>query len=244
MIEQLVVIAHEIVGGPRHGHALLEQAHLELAQALLAAVVGVRDERGHRHAALGRRLQRRLDLGAIEPEDDDVHALRGVLDGRHERRDPVLGLNQQLHRRVHHAATLRRMAATASVQKRTDRNGDRPTLEQVNTRPAASGGALSSPSPCCRWRCLLFAQDARRHGRDLARPRRCRRAGPGERPRRERRASRARTSRSSKESDSGTSPKFDVRRRTRHQVEGQARRRGEVGDGRHAPALGRRLRGR
>ena len=75
MIEQLVVIAHEVLGGPRDGDALLEQAHLELAQALLAAVVGVRDERGHRHAALGRRLQRRLDVGAIESEDDDVDAL-------------------------------------------------------------------------------------------------------------------------------------------------------------------------
>src|SRR6187551_3074780 len=47
--QQLVVIAREVVGGPRHLHARLEQTHLELAEALLAAVVGVGDERGHRY---------------------------------------------------------------------------------------------------------------------------------------------------------------------------------------------------
>jgi hypothetical protein len=50
----------------RDRHACLQQTHLELAEAVLAAVVGVRDERGHRHAPLGRILQPRLELGAID----------------------------------------------------------------------------------------------------------------------------------------------------------------------------------
>jgi hypothetical protein len=60
--EQLVVVADEVVGRPRHRDAGVQQAHLEFAQALFAAMVGIGDERRDRHAALGRRLQCRLDL--------------------------------------------------------------------------------------------------------------------------------------------------------------------------------------
>ena len=46
----------------RYGHARLEPAHFQFAGALLAAVVGVRDEGGYR-AAFGCVLQLRPDLG-------------------------------------------------------------------------------------------------------------------------------------------------------------------------------------
>ena len=45
--QQFVVIAHEIVGGPRNSNARFQQAHLELAEAFLAAVVSIGNQRGH-----------------------------------------------------------------------------------------------------------------------------------------------------------------------------------------------------
>ena len=75
----------------------VEQAQLELAQALLAAAVGVRDQRTHHDAARHGRFERLLELDAIEAEDDDVDRLPGLRDGLHERRDAVVGLDDQLH---------------------------------------------------------------------------------------------------------------------------------------------------
>ncbi len=68
----LAVIARQVVGGARDGDPGVEQLQLELAQALLAAAVGVRDERAHDDAARDGRLERLLELGPVEPEDDDV----------------------------------------------------------------------------------------------------------------------------------------------------------------------------
>ena len=48
----LAVVARQVVGRARDGDAGVEQPHLELPQALLAALVGVRDERADEHAAL------------------------------------------------------------------------------------------------------------------------------------------------------------------------------------------------
>ena len=88
-----------------------------------------------------------------------------------------------------------------------------------------------------------FAQEpgSRRH---LAGSRR--RGGAGSRGRARREGSRARapTFTFIEESDRRHVAEVRGRRRTRHQVEGQARRRGQVGDRRHPPALGRRLPGR
>jgi len=84
-------------------------------------VVGVGDECGHRHAPLGGVLQLSLDLGTIEPEDDDVDALLGLLDRRDERRDAVLRLNEQFHRPVSTEGHLTPNGGSSSVQKGTDR---------------------------------------------------------------------------------------------------------------------------
>ena len=96
---QLVVIAHQVGGGPRNSDAHFEQAHLELAQVYLAAPVGVRDQCAHRNAAGDRGLQRRLNLGAVETEDNDLDALLGASDSRKQRRNSVVRLDQQIHGR-------------------------------------------------------------------------------------------------------------------------------------------------
>ena len=74
----LAVIARQIVGGARDRDPGIEQPQLELAQDLFAAAVGVRDERADDDAARDRRLERLLELDAIEAEDDDVDRLLRV----------------------------------------------------------------------------------------------------------------------------------------------------------------------
>ena len=49
-----------------------------LRRLLLAAAVGVRDQRADDDAARDGRLERLFELGPIEPEDDDVDRLLGV----------------------------------------------------------------------------------------------------------------------------------------------------------------------
>jgi hypothetical protein len=68
----LAVIPRQIVGGARDRDAGVEQPQLQLPQDLFAAAVGVRDQRADDDAARDRRFERLLELGAIEPEDDDV----------------------------------------------------------------------------------------------------------------------------------------------------------------------------
>ena len=93
----LAVIARQIVGGARHGDAGVEQPQLELAQALLAAAVGVRDQRPDHDAARHGRLERLLELDAIEAEDDDVDRLPGLTHRFQQRGEAVVGLDDQLH---------------------------------------------------------------------------------------------------------------------------------------------------
>ena len=95
---QLVVIAHQIVSGPRNGASQCEQTHLELAQVNLAAPVGVSNQRTHRNAAADRSLQLRLNFGSVETEDHDLDAFLGVSDSRKQRRDSVVRLDQEFHR--------------------------------------------------------------------------------------------------------------------------------------------------
>src|SRR5687767_14972144 len=148
--QHLVVIAREVVRGPRHGHTRIEQTHLELAEALLAAVVGVGDKRGHRYATLGRVLQCRLDLGSIESEDDDVDALLRLPDRRDERRDAVLRLNEQLHRPVSTKVHGTPNGGSPSVQKGTDREDRFPYAGDMTKRTRRVGGlALSTALALC-----------------------------------------------------------------------------------------------
>ena len=91
------MIARQVVGRSRDGDAGREQPHLELAEVLLAAAVGVGDERADRHAARDRRRQRLLELRAIEAEDHDVDRLLRALDRLQERRQAVVGLDDEFH---------------------------------------------------------------------------------------------------------------------------------------------------
>ena len=93
----LVVIADQVVGSASHDDSGIETAQLQLAQTLFAAAVGKCDQGGHLDAPLRRRLQRRLDVLAIEAEDGNLHAFLRALDGREQRRHAVGGLNDQFH---------------------------------------------------------------------------------------------------------------------------------------------------
>jgi hypothetical protein len=81
-----------------------EATQLELAEALFAAAVVEGDQRGHLDAPRRRRLQRRLDVRAIEAEHGNLHALLRALDGREQRRHAVGGLDDQLHDGISSAA--------------------------------------------------------------------------------------------------------------------------------------------
>ena len=93
----LAVIARQVVGGARDDDAGREEAHLELAQVLLAAAIGVGDQGAHGYAARHRRLERLLQLRPIEAEDDDVDRALGLLDRLQQRRHAVVWLDDELH---------------------------------------------------------------------------------------------------------------------------------------------------
>jgi hypothetical protein len=57
----------------------------------------VRDERVHFHPARHRALQGALQFQQVEAKDRDVDLFGGFLDGRNQRRQPILWLNDQLH---------------------------------------------------------------------------------------------------------------------------------------------------
>ncbi len=93
----LPVISGQVVRGARDRDAALEQAQLELAEILLAASIGVRDERTNDDAAADRRVERLLDLHPVESKNDDVDRLAGLLDGLYDRLHAIVGLNDELH---------------------------------------------------------------------------------------------------------------------------------------------------
>jgi hypothetical protein len=93
----LAVMAGQVVGRPADGHARREKRHLQLAQPLLPAAVGVRDQRPHRDPAPHGRRERLLQLDTVEPEDHDVDALLRALYRHQQRRNAVIGLGDQFH---------------------------------------------------------------------------------------------------------------------------------------------------
>ena len=95
---EFAVIAQQIVGGARDGDPGGEQTLFELAQAVFAAAVGVRDERADAHAALHRGRQRAFDLIDVEAEDADVDGFLGFADRLHDGHHASIGLNDELHR--------------------------------------------------------------------------------------------------------------------------------------------------
>src|SRR5262249_49669933 len=91
--DHLAVITHEVVGGGRHRPSGLEQLHLELAKTFGAATILMGGERADAHPARHGSLERAADLGAVEAEDQNVNVLLGLLDGRDDRRNSGVGLN-------------------------------------------------------------------------------------------------------------------------------------------------------
>jgi hypothetical protein len=51
----------------------------------------------HRNTPGGRGLEAPGDLLEVEPKDEDIDACLRLLDGRHDRRKAVVGLNDQFH---------------------------------------------------------------------------------------------------------------------------------------------------
>ena len=94
---QLGVVADQLVIGAADHDALVEHAQLELAQPLLAAGVGVRDERADRDAAFDRGFDGLLDRLQVEAENDEVERFLRALDGVERRLDAVSRLNNQIH---------------------------------------------------------------------------------------------------------------------------------------------------
>jgi hypothetical protein len=89
------VVADQIIGRPCDGYATVQEAHLQLAEILLAASIGKRDERLNRDTSFDGILERFFDFQAIKAEDHNLNALLCPLDSFHKRRDAVPRLNQQ-----------------------------------------------------------------------------------------------------------------------------------------------------
>src|SRR5436190_980824 len=94
---ELAVIADEVVAGAVDRRAGAEQTLFELPQSPRSAFVGVGDERMDVHAARDGRVQRVLDVVAVESEDDQLDAALRAPDRGNQRCDAVPWLNQQLH---------------------------------------------------------------------------------------------------------------------------------------------------
>src|ERR1044072_1241577 len=95
--QHLAVIAHHVVVRAVDGDALLQHALFELAQALFAALVRVRDERDDFDAALDRGGQRLLELVEVETEDDDGHPPLRPFHGGEQPLYALIGLRDQFH---------------------------------------------------------------------------------------------------------------------------------------------------
>ena len=121
--QQLVVITHQIGGRAGNSNTSGQQSHLQLPQAFLATAIGVGNQRRHEDASSDGRFQTCFQLGSIEPEDDDIHTLSGVLDGRDEGSDSISRLCQKLQ-----ATMLRRMLETAWSIMNSAQHAADPTL--------------------------------------------------------------------------------------------------------------------
>src|SRR5262249_18476439 len=64
---------------------------------LRATTILVGRQRPDADAAHDGFAERARDLGAVEPEDQDVHPLLGLFDRRYDRRHSGVGLHDQLH---------------------------------------------------------------------------------------------------------------------------------------------------
>ena len=93
----LAVIANEIVGGPGHGHPGRQQPQFELSQDLVAAGMGVGDEGANGDAAADGRFEGPGNLLAVEAKNENVDGLFCLLDGRDDRSDAGVGLNDEFH---------------------------------------------------------------------------------------------------------------------------------------------------
>jgi hypothetical protein len=65
---------------------------------LFAAPIRKCDQRSHFDAPRCRRLQRILDIGAIEAEDRNLHTCVRAFDGRQQRRHTIGGFDNQFHK--------------------------------------------------------------------------------------------------------------------------------------------------
>ena len=88
------VVTHQLIGGAGHRHTSREQPHLQLAQVLFAAPVGVGNKRVDEDAPLRRVLERSFEFGAVETENDDFNALLRSLDPSHQRFNSIARLYQ------------------------------------------------------------------------------------------------------------------------------------------------------
>jgi hypothetical protein len=87
------VIPRQRVFSTVDGHATSQHAHLELAQALVPAAIGMRDERGDDDAPLHGGLELGFDIIQIEAEDDDMHGLFRPPDRPQDRGNASVWLN-------------------------------------------------------------------------------------------------------------------------------------------------------
>jgi len=95
--QHLSVVPRKIIGRPSDRHAGVEQAQFELPENLFAAAVRVRDERADHDATRDRRLERFFELGAVEPENDDIDGLLRAPDRLHKGGYAVVRLDDELH---------------------------------------------------------------------------------------------------------------------------------------------------
>ena len=93
----LAVVARADRQRSGHRDAGLEQPHLELAQILLSAAIGMGDQRADDNTSGNRSLERLLELRAIEAEDDDVDRLLRAFDACTSGARPVFGLDDEFH---------------------------------------------------------------------------------------------------------------------------------------------------
>src|SRR5262249_43360991 len=93
----LAVVTDQVVGCPRHGNTGLQKVHLELSEDFGAAAILMSCQGPNAHAARHGGLQGAGDLQAIEPENQDVDRLPGLLDRGDDRGDSGVRLDDELH---------------------------------------------------------------------------------------------------------------------------------------------------